>query len=175
MIFQAHAEIEQLHRICAGSQSYATFDPSTTFSPRQVRRRHILAQAASTHQTSSPEQQTLHNTSQVWPLTRFQFPLHLRADKETTHICDLRDHTISSVTKCVTKCATKFLSLSKWGVFDSIKIWNLNQDGTQESRPIVWHRYQKFGGKTICSFPALALQGFAYSVRLTLLAPETTL
>ena len=87
MIFQAHAEIEQLHRICAGSQSYATFDPSTAFSPRQARRRHILAQAASTHQTSSPEQQTtLHNTSQVWPLTRFQFPLQVRADKEITRI-----------------------------------------------------------------------------------------
>ena len=71
----ANAEIEQLHRICAGSQSYATFDLSTTFSPRQARRRHILAQAASTHQTSPPEQQTL-NPSQVWTLARFQFPLY---------------------------------------------------------------------------------------------------
>ena len=150
MIFQAHAEIEQLHRICAGSQSYATFDPSAAFSPRQAWRRHILAQAASTHQTSSPEQQTtLHNTSQVWPLTRFQFPLHVTADKETPLKCHLRVN-IAGVTKCV----TKFLSLSKWGVFDSIEIWNLKQDGTQEKRHIVWHIYQKCAGKTIV-FPAL--------------------
>ena len=88
-------------------------------------------------------------SAQVWPLTRFQFPLHVTADKETPLKCHLRVN-ISGVTKCV----TKFLSLSKWGVFDSIEIWNLKQDGTQEKRHIVWHIYQKCAGKTIV-FPAL--------------------